>query len=108
MNMRFAENSIRLRVTSDEFAQLRIGKAMALEVSLPRGHLFRAKLNMATNGHWRFDSDPTGMWISVPRNELDALADDLPSKEGIVHAFATAHGELEVSLEVDVKPNKQQ
>jgi len=103
MNMRFAENSIRLRVTDDEFAQLRIGKAMALEVSLPQGHLFRAKLNMTTNGHWHFDSDPTGMWISVPRNELETLAEELPSKEGIAHAFTTARGDLEVSLEVDVK-----
>jgi len=103
MNMRFAENSIRLRVSSDEFAQLRIGKAMALEVPLPQGHLFRAKLHMATNGHWHFDSDPTGMWISVPRTDLDALAEDLPRKEGIAHAFATPNGELQVSLEVDVK-----
>ena len=103
MNMRFAENSIRLRVTSDEFAQLRIGKAMALEVPLPRGHLFRAKLNMTSNGNWHFDSDPTGMWISVPRKDLDVLAGELPSKEGIAHAFTTPNGELQVSLEVDVK-----
>ena len=103
MNMRFSENSIRLRVTSDEFAQLRIGKTMALEVSLPQGHLFRAKLNMATNGHWHFDSDPTGIWISVPRRDIDSLAEDLPSKDGVVHAFATQKGELQVSLEVDVK-----
>lgn len=105
MNMRFAENSIRLRVTSDEFAQLRIGKTMALEVPLPQGHLFRAKLNMAPNGHWHFDSDPTGMWISVPRQDIDALAGELPSKEGVAHAFATQKGELQVSLEVDVKRN---
>jgi len=103
MNMRFAENSIRLRVTGDEFAQLRIGKTMALEVTLPQGHLFRAKLNMALTGDWDFNSDPTGMWISVPRKEIDALADELPSKEGIEHAFATQKGELQVSLEVDVK-----
>lgn len=103
MNLRFAENSIRLRVTGEEFAQLRIGKSMALEVPLPHGHLFRAKLNMANNGNWHFDSDPTGMWFSVPRKELDSLADELPSKEGIGHAFTTAKGELHVSLEVDVK-----
>ena len=104
MNLRFATHSIRVRVTSDEFAQLRVGKPMGLEVPLPHGHLFRAKVNMAANGDWHFDSDPTGMWISVPRNELDNLAQGLPNKEGIAHAFNTHHGELQVSFEVDVKP----
>ena len=44
------------------------------------------------------------MWISVPRAEIDTLAESLPSKEGIDHAFVTARGELDVSLQVDVKP----
>lgn len=103
MNVRFAENSIRLRVTNDEFEQMRLGKAMSLEVPLPRGHAFRCKLNVTANGNWLLDSDPTGLWVSVPRSEINALAEALPSKEGIEHAFATNDGELQVSLEVDVK-----
>lgn len=103
MNMRFSENSIRLRVSNDEFEQMRLGKTMSLEVPLPRGHKFRCKLNVAANGHWLFDSDPTGLWVSVPRRELNSLAEALPSKDGIAHAFATNEGELNVSLEVDVK-----
>ena len=101
MNLRFAAHSIRVRVAAEEFTQLHNGKALSLDVPLPRGHVFRAKV---TQGHeWLFDTDPTGMWLTVPHDELMALAADLPSKEGITHGFATDHGELQVSLEVDVK-----
>jgi hypothetical protein len=103
MNLRFASNSIRVRVSRDEFERLRNGTPMGLEVSLPRGHTFRAKVNLSNDTQWRFDSDPTGLWLSVPRSEADALANDLPSREGIGHEFETNHGQLEVSFEVDVK-----
>ncbi len=101
MNLRFAQHSIRIRTTADEFAQLHAGKALGLEVPLPRGHAFRAKVNQSNTGDWQFDSDPTGMWLSIPRIELDHLAQALPSKEGVVHSFGTNHGELQISLEVD-------
>ncbi len=102
MNLRFAAHSIRVRVSSDEFEQLHAGKSLGLEVSLPHGHMFRAKVNQGS-GDWQFDSDPTGLWLSVPRHELDLLAQELPSREGIAHSFSTHHGELQVSVEVDVK-----
>lgn len=105
MNLRFATHSIRLRVSADEFAQLHQGKSLALEVSLPRGHVFRAKVNQGSANEWQFDSDPTGLWLTVPRSELASLAQELPSREGVVHSFSTDHGELQVSLEVDVKTN---
>jgi hypothetical protein len=100
MNLRFADNSLRIRVTADEFAQLHAGQSLALQVSLPRGHEFRLKLNQGS-GDWQFDSDPTGLWLSIPRAELAALAQRLPSKEGIAHGFATQHAELQISFEVD-------
>ena len=101
MNLRFAPNSIRIRTTADEFAQLHAGKALGLEVSLPRGHAFRAKVNQSNTSDWQFDSDPTGLWLSIPRGELDALAQILPSKEGVMHGFGTQQGELRICLEVD-------
>lgn len=102
MNLRFATHSIRIRVSADEFNQLRSGKSLALEVPLPRGHAFRAKVNQSVTD-WQFDSDPTGLWLSIPRKELDTLANALPNREGVLHGFSTNHGELQVSLEVDVK-----
>jgi hypothetical protein len=103
MNIRFATNSIRARLSSEEFAELCAGKSMALEVDLPHGHAFRFKINQSSAAEWQFDSDPTGLWLSVPRAELSGLAQGLPSKEGLTHSFAAHGGELNIDLEVDVK-----
>jgi hypothetical protein len=65
-------------------------------------------------GQWQLDSDPTGLWLTIPRDELASLAQSLPSKEGIEHAFDLANGDLAngetsgsgrivVSFDVDVK-----
>ena len=105
MNLRFDAHGIRIRVSSDEFERLHTGKSLGLEVPLPRGHAFRAKVNQSNSNDWQFDSDPTGLWLSIPRAELDALAQTLPNKEGVMHGFGTHYGELQISLEVDVKAN---
>jgi len=106
VNFKFSVNSVRVRISQDEFDQLRLGKTLSLEVPLTGHHLFRAKLNISADGQWHFDSDPTGMWISAPRNEVDTLAENLPSKDGIEHTFTTHKDELVVSLEVDVRKAK--
>jgi len=102
MNFKFAANSIRVRISTDEFSQLRSGKTLSLEVPLTGHHVFRAKLNLSID-QWHFDSDPTGMWVSVPRAEVEALGEALPSKDGIEHQFVTNKDDLTVSLEVDVR-----
>ena len=104
MNLRFAAHSIRVRVSPEEFTQLHGGKPLGLDVPLPQGHSFRVKVNRSNNTDWQFESDPTGLWLSIPRTELDGLSQELPSKEGVVHAFGTNRGDLQVSFEVDVKP----
>jgi hypothetical protein len=106
MNLRFDPHSIRIRVSNDEFERLHTGKSLGLEVPMPHGHAFRAKVNQSNTADWQFDSDPTGLWLSIPRAELDALAQTLPSKDGVMHGFGTHHGELQISLEVDVKTNR--
>ena len=103
MNVRFADQSIRFRVMSDEFERLLAGKAVALEVTVFNSRIFRANISASVLGPWQLDSDPTGLWLSVPREELKVLAENLPSKEGLEHEFKTNHGDLHVSLEVDVK-----
>jgi hypothetical protein len=103
MNLRFDTHSIRIRVSNDEFTLLQAGKPLGLDVTLPHGHAFRAKVNRSNTSDWQFDSDPTGLWLSIPRGELEELAQALPSKGGVAHAFGTHRGELQISLEVDVK-----
>ncbi len=103
MNLRFAAGDIRIRVSTEEFAELCAGKSIGLTVNMPRGHAFRVKLNQTNAEQWQFDSDPTGLWLSIPRIELAGLAQGLPAKEGIKHAFLTNQDELQISLEIDVK-----
>jgi len=103
MNFRFAPNSLRVRVSGEEFSQLRNGRTLSLEVFLTGHHAFKARVSVANDREWHLDSDPTGMWISVPRSDIEALSESLPSKEGIEHLFETSRDNLILSLEVDVK-----
>lgn len=104
MNIRLAANALRFRVTRNELDGLLAGRSLALEVSLPGNHAFRASVRPALLGGWQLESDPTGTWLSIPRLDIEALAASLPSKEGIEHRFTDVKGgELTVSLAVDLK-----
>jgi hypothetical protein len=104
MNIKFSDGSVRCRVSRAEFDRLLTGRAVALEVSLPKNHVFRANVWPGAMGGWQLESDPTGIWITIPKSELQALAESLPSKEGIEREFDTAtEGTVKISLEVDVR-----
>jgi hypothetical protein len=80
------------------------GRAVALEVALPRDHNFRVNVRPAAFDGWQLDSDPTGVWLTIPRTDLESLAQSLPAREGIERSFDTAGGgSVRVSFEVDVR-----
>ena len=103
MNVRFADHSIRFRVAQAELEQLLSGRSVALEVPMLRSHMFRANVSSTALSKWQLESDPTGVWLLLPRKELEQLAQAVPSKEGLEHDFECADGKLQVSFEVDVK-----
>jgi len=111
MRVRFSEQAMRCRVTRVELDRLLSGGAVALSVALPRKHSFSLSVRPAAPviGEWQLDSDPTGLWLTIPRDELTSLAQSLPSKEGIEHVFDLSSGEtssggrIVVSFDVDVK-----
>jgi hypothetical protein len=103
MNVRFSDRAIRCRATAAELQQLLTGRAIALELCLPRDRRFLVNVRPSALQAWQLESDPTGIWISIPRSQLEALAQTLPSKEGIEHAFETAQGSVAVTFEVDLK-----
>jgi len=104
MNIRFAAGAVRCRVTPKEFESLQSGRAVTLEVLLPRKHAFRANIRPGAVGGWLLDSDPTGLWITIPRTELVALAESLPSRDGLEHKFDLVDGgTVLVMFEVDVR-----
>jgi hypothetical protein len=103
MKVRFSDRAIRCRATSPELEQLLTGRAVALEVCLPRDRRFLVNVRPSALETWQLDSDPTGIWVSIPRSQLAALAKTLPSTKGIEHGFETAEGSVVVSFEVDVR-----
>jgi hypothetical protein len=103
MNVRFSEQAIRCRATSVELQQLLTGRALTLELSLPRDRKFRVSVRPAALETWQLESDPTGLWLSIPRSQLQTLAGTLPNKEGIERSFETAQGSVTVTFEVDLR-----
>ena len=103
MNVRFSQRTIRCRATSVELEQLLTGRAISLDLSLPRDRRFRVNVRPSALETWQLESDPTGIWVSIPRAQLEAFAKTLPNKEGIERGFETAQGSVTVSFEVDLR-----
>jgi hypothetical protein len=104
VNVRFSEGAIRCRVTPSELEQLLSCGSQKLAVALPHNHSLQITLRSASFGTWQLDSDPTGLWIGIPRTELQGLVQSQPSRTGIAHAFEVEGGaQLQVLLEVDVR-----
>jgi hypothetical protein len=104
VNVRFSDHALRCRITRAELDLLLSGRAIALEVALPREHNFRVNVRPAAFNGWQLDSDPTGVWLTIPRGDLEGLAQNLPAREGIERSFDTAGGgSVRVSFEVDVR-----
>lgn len=104
MNIKLSEGAVRVRVGRQELQTLLTSRAIALVVALPRNHAFRVNVRPAVIGGWSLESDPTGLWITIPRTELEGLAQSLPSRDGLEHAFElTSGGQVLVSFEVDVR-----
>jgi hypothetical protein len=108
VNARLSEGAVRIRATRSEFEILLSSRALTLEVALPRNHAFRINVRPTPVGGWSLDSDPTGLWITIPRAELETLSQALPSRDGLEHPFELATGgNVLVSFEVDVKEGKR-
>jgi len=104
MNVRFSDRHIRFRVQRHEFELLLTGRSLALDVPMPGAHRFCASVNATPLGQWQISSDPTGLWLSIPRAALEDLQLSQPRKEGVEHVFATSAGSpLAVVFEVDLR-----
>jgi hypothetical protein len=104
MNIRFSDHSIRVRINNAELDALQSGRALALTLALPRERVFRVNVRPSMLEQWQLDSDPTGLWLTVPNAALRELAESVPSRFGLEHQFVFPAGDyVEVVLEVDVK-----
>jgi hypothetical protein len=104
MNIKLSSGELRLRIARRELDTLLSSRAISLHVELPRNHAFRVNVRPAAIGGWLLESDPTGVWITIPRAELEALSQSLPNRDGLEHSFELANGgSVAVIFEVDIR-----
>jgi hypothetical protein len=71
---------------------------------MPRRHSLQITVRSVAGSSWELDNDPTGIWIAIPRAQLELLAQSLPSREGLMHEFALDEArQLQLMFEVDVR-----
>jgi hypothetical protein len=108
VNVRFSDGAIRCRVTRSELEQLLGTGSLQLVVAMPRRHHLQVTVRSLAVGSWEIDSDPTGIWISIPRDQLELLVQSLPRREGITHnVIIDATQQLQLSFEVDVRKRQR-
>jgi hypothetical protein len=94
VDVRFSGQALFCQITRSELERLVSGRAIDLVVQLPKHHSFRMSVRpspiSADHGGWQLDSDPTGMWLTIPRAELEPLGQTTTLAERLVHEFAVS------------------
>lgn len=104
MDVRFSGQALYCHISRDELERLASGRSVELHVALPRHHTFRLSLRpsamSADRGGWQLESDPTGIWVTIPRAELEQLGQTKSFAERLVHDFPVSPGQqVQVILE---------
>ncbi len=112
MNIRLNHQSIRFRLSEDEFLKLCSEEIVTEEVQLSEKSLFKYSVQSISN------SQNSGMqllvegketYLQVPHEQLVELSTTLPSKEGLSSEMIVGDSRvLKVFLEVDIRKIKQE
>lgn len=113
VDMRFSGQALHCQIGRSELERLVSGRSVDLVVALPRHHAFRVSIRPsamnAERGGWQLDSDPTGIWVTVPRAELEQLGQTTTFAERLVHDFpVTSEARAQLILEVIPDPAPEQ
>lgn len=91
MDVRFSGQSLYCQISRDELERLSSGRSVDLIVSLPRHRSFRVGVRpsamSADRGGWQLESDPTGLWLTIPRAELAQLGQTETFAERLMRDF---------------------
>jgi hypothetical protein len=60
----------------------------------------------ADRGGWQLDSDPTGIWLTIPRAELEQLGQTTTFAERLIRDFPVAAGQ-QVQVILEAVPDAQ-
>jgi hypothetical protein len=93
------------QINRADMDRLLSGRAIDLQVELPRNHSFRISVRpsalTADRGGWQLDSDPTGIWLTVPRAEIELLGQTTVVTERLMREFAVStQKNVQVVMEV--------
>ena len=104
MNLRISQNALRFRISRDELGQLLEGTVLAEIVLLPLGHRYAFAISAVKEENVGLSMEGDRLRLHVPRLQLAALSQRLPSREGISGEWLGQNGEtLALTLEVDVR-----
>lgn len=107
MEVRFAGQALYCQISRAELDRLLSGRAIELQVALPRSHNFRINVRpsalAADRGGWQLESDPTGIWLTAPRAEIELLGQTTAFSERLMREFeVSSDTKVQVVLEVAV------
>jgi hypothetical protein len=104
MDVRFSGQALYCQISRAEVETLTSGRSVDLIVSLPRHHTFRLSVRpsalSADRGGWQLESDPTGIWLTIPRAELEQLGQTKTFAERLMRDFpVSSNQQVQVILE---------
>jgi hypothetical protein len=104
VDVRFSGQTLYCQITRSELERLASGRAVELVVQLPKHHSFRMSVRPspmnADRGGWQLDNDPTGIWLTIPRADLELLGQTTTFAERLVRDFPVDDNEnVQVILE---------
>lgn len=97
MRIQFQEQSLRLRVDEDEFKALLEGNVIGAATAV--GRVFRLSFKLAPGDVAAIEGAADACTITLPRQEIAALAARLPSRDGLSFDIDG----LAVMFDVDVR-----
>jgi hypothetical protein len=111
MDVRFSGQALYCQISRAELETLSSGRSVDLIVSLPKHRSFRVSVRpsamSADRGGWQLDSDPTGLWLTIPRAELEQLGQTETFAERLMRDFpVSSNQQIQVILEAvpDAQP----
>ena len=113
MEVRFSGQALYCQIGRTELATLVSGRSVDLIVALPKHRTLRVSVRpsamSADRGGWQLDSDPTGLWLTIPRAELEQLGQTETFAERLMRDFPVSSDQkIQVILEAVPDPQPEE
>ena len=111
MKLQLEANSLRIRLSEAELATLQAQQAVEALLPLAANARCRLRIRLCPDPvtdeqRWRLLVQPLALLdaeLSLTAGELQDYVSTLPSRDGLRWLVASAHGDLQLTLEVDVR-----